>query len=330
MKIRTITALAFFSATLCLADGTVEQKTQFHLAGPMGGLINVFSRSAREGVTSTTTIKGNRKLTRSGDSGELIDLDQEKVYTIDYGRQSYTVKTFAEMRKEWEEQREKAKKQQADNESKSEKNEGPEYEVEFDLKSTGKKETINGFNTHQEIATVTVHEKGRKLEQSGGFVLTSDMWMGPKVPALREITDFDRRFAQKLYGPAFAADMRSLAAAMALQPAFGKAMKTFQDKRANFDGTAIRTNMRFETVAGTDQPKEEAKSEDAPSAAAQAIGGLFNKMKNRRNADKKPAESSEPTAPGRSELFTSTLEVNSASSSANAAELSIPTNFRQR
>src|SRR5438552_1157689 len=80
----------------------------------------------------------------------------------------------------------RAKEQQAQMGKSNEKNEGPEMEVEFAIKSTGNKETINGWNTHEEVATVTVHENGKKLEESGGFVLTSDMWIGPRVPAMRE------------------------------------------------------------------------------------------------------------------------------------------------
>lgn len=322
-------AAVLLTASICMGDATVEQKLQFHLSGPLGGLINAFSRSAREGVTSTTTIHGDRKLTRSGDHGDLIDLDQEKVYTIDFGRQTYSVKTFAEMRKEWEDQQERAKKN-ASKETKTEKSEGPEYEVEFDVNPTGKKETINGFNTRQEIVTVTVHEKGRKIEQSGGWILTSDMWMGPKVAAMRELMDFDRRFAQKVYGKSFDADMRNLAMAMATTPAFSKAMKTYYQKQGSLEGTAIRTNMKFETVAGTDQPKEQARSEDdsQQSGASAVIGGLMGRMKKRQQ--EKKAESSEASTPGRSELFTSSTELNRATSSASAADVAIPTGFKQR
>lgn len=329
MKTTTIAAVALLCAALVRADATVEQKTQFHLAGPLGGLINAMSRSAREGVTSTTIIHGNKKLARTGDLGELIDLDQEKVYTIDFGRQSYTVKTFDDLRREFQEQQERAKRSQS-KETKTSKNEGPEYEVEFDVKSTGKKEAINGFDTREEIATVIVHEKGKPIEKSGGWILTSDMWMGPRVPAMRELVEFDRRFAEKVYGPQFVAAMRGLAAAFAATPAFAKAMKTFSDKQSSFEGTPIRTNMTFETVAGTEQPKEQqAKSDESqPSSLGGAMmGGLMNRMKQRKQ---EKSDSSEQSAPGRSELFTSMTELRSAKSSASAADVAIPAGFRQR
>lgn len=337
MKTLSLSVAVAFSASLCLANATVEQKTQFHLAGPLGGVINVFSRSAREGVTSTTFLNGNRKMTRHGDGGEIVDLDQEKVYTIDFDRKTYTVKTFADLRREWEEAQERARKSAKEKPAeKGEKGkpEGPEYVVEFNIKSTGQKQVINGWNTHEEVATVTVHEKGKTLEKSGGFVLTSDLWMGPKVPAFRELADFDRRFASKVYGSAFNADMRQMAMAVAMTPAFGKAMKVFAEHSASLEGTPIRTNVTFVTVAGSDAPKQEetADRDSSPSSVSGAvIGGLFNKMKKRNEErQKEKKEDAAPQQEGRSELFQSTSELLKGTSSASSSDVALPSGFRQK
>ena len=45
-------------------------------------------------------------------------------------------------------------------------------EIDFDVKNTGEKKTINGFDTHEVVMTITVREKGKTLEQSGGMVVT--------------------------------------------------------------------------------------------------------------------------------------------------------------
>src|SRR5882757_7193051 len=99
MRIAMMTAAVLFTASTVFADATVEQKTQVHFGGAMGGMINAFGgKSTREGVTNSTVVKGNRKMTRNGDHGELIDLDAEKMYAIDFERKTYTVTTFEEMR----------------------------------------------------------------------------------------------------------------------------------------------------------------------------------------------------------------------------------------
>src|SRR5476651_556703 len=94
-----------------------------------------------------------------------------------------------------------------------------QMEVDFDVKNTGAKKTINGFDTHQTIVTVTVREKGKTVEQGGGMVMTADLWLAPKIAAMKEIADFDARYAQKVYGTAIiGVTPEQMGAAMALYP----------------------------------------------------------------------------------------------------------------
>ena len=147
--------------------------------------------------------------------GTIVDLKEEKVYTLDMKKKSYTVITFAEMRRRMEEARRKAeedaRKAEAEaakdvkDEKKDEKNakaeKAPEMEVDFDVKETGQKKPLNGFDTRQVIMTITLREKGKTLEQSGGLVLTSDMWMAPTIAAMQELVDFEIRYAKALNIP---------------------------------------------------------------------------------------------------------------------------------
>ncbi len=321
MRITAISSAIALSATLALGDATIQEKTQMHFGGALGGIINVFGRSAtHEGLTSDVAIHKNRKSSRTGDGGEIVDLDEQKVYYLDYGRRTYTVVTFDELRRQYEESKEKAKQQQAraERSKKAEKSQAPEYEVEYAINSTGNKETINGWNTHEEIATVTVHEKGKKLEDAGGFVLTSDMWIGPRVPAMRELVEFEQKFVRKVYGESFMAEMRQAAAMFAATPAFGKAMKTLEQKQGSIDGTAIRTKTTFESVVGKDQQTDQQQ----PASPAASIGGLLGRMKQRRQSDQSGAQ--------RSTMLDSSHEVLKATTSASAADVAMPAGFRQR
>ena len=309
------TAVAVLSASVALAEGSVEQKTRVHFGGVVGGIVNVFGgKAAREGVTSTTAVKGNRMLTGNDRSGELVDLSEEKIYRIDYARKSYSVVTFEELRKQYEEAKKEAEEEAKEaKKSKSEKSEGPEYEVDFKVVETGEKQTINGFSTRQVIATATVHEKGKKLEQSGGAVLTADMWMGPKIPAMREIAAFQQKYFKQLYGEP-TAEMQQMAVLMATTPTFAKAMKEFSRKRSAFEGDAVRTTLTFESVAAPGQEAEEDES-------AGLVGGLL------RNAMKKRQEKKgDAPAEGRSRLFESTTEVLQASN--DAGDVAVPSGFK--
>jgi hypothetical protein len=310
-------AMTFVAGTL-LGEGAVEQKTRVQFGGFIGGIANVFGgKATRDGITSTTAVKGDRRLTGDERSGELVDLSEEKIYRLDYGRKSYTVVTFDELRKQYEDAKKEAAEQQKEREKeeKNRKNEGPEYEVDFDIDETGKKEKIGGYDTKQVIVTVTVREKGKKLEQSGGAVLTADMWMGPKLAQMREINAFNQKYFQQLYGDA-TAEMQQMAVLMATTPTFGKAMKEFSKKRGAFDGDAIRTTLTFETVGA---PGQEAEEQEASPAGL--VGGLM------RNAMKKRKESKGEDT-NRARLFESTTEILSVRS--DAGDVEIPAGFKQR
>jgi hypothetical protein len=323
--------LALFTVTAAFADATVDTKTKVQFGGALGGVLNTIGgKSTREGIESTTVLKGDRKLTRTGNTGELVDLAEEKVYTIDFGRQTYRVQTFAEIRKQLEDAMKNAEEESSDDDGRGKgKNEGPEYVVDFDVKETKKVETINGFNTKQVIMTVTVREKGKKLEQSGGSVLTADMWMAGKVTAMKEVADFDARYYKKLYGGLLSgAEMQQMAALMAASPTIGKAMKTFGEKRGTLDGTPIRTVLRFETVAGSEQKAQSASSDqDAGASAAAALGGLLGRAMKKRS---EPAESQEAATPGRNKVFESTSDTLRATATADASAVAIPAGFKQK
>jgi len=314
MKRLTLTAAVALVATVAFGDASIQQKAQVHFGGAMGGIINVFGRKAtHEGLVTTTAVRGDRKSTRSGDNGEIIDLGEEKVYHIDYAHKTYRVVTFDEMRRQYEGAKGRSE-ESADRGSKREKPEGPEYEVEFNVTSTGNHAEINGWPTHEEIVTVTVHEKGKRIEKAGGYILTADLWIGPRVAALKELADFDLRFMRKLYGEAFDTDLRQMTAMMATTPAFGKAMKAFSEKQSHLEGTAIRSKMDFESVIGTEE-----KEGDQPTSAASALGGLMGRM--RRHHD---------DGPQRNNMFESNSEVLQASNRATADEVAIPAGFQQR
>jgi len=79
------------------ADVRTDERTRVELGGMLGRMANVFGgRAAREGVTSTVAVKGNRKVTLSENSGQIVDLDDEKIYDLDIKRKTYRVTTFAE------------------------------------------------------------------------------------------------------------------------------------------------------------------------------------------------------------------------------------------
>ena len=112
---RTRTALALaasliVSSTLSLnADVRADQKTKVEFGGMLGRMVNFFGgKSAKEGVLATAAVKGDRKATMTGQTGQIVDLAEEKIYDLDLKKKSYTVTTFAEIRRKMEEAQKRA------------------------------------------------------------------------------------------------------------------------------------------------------------------------------------------------------------------------------
>src|SRR4028119_227350 len=93
-----LTSATLLFASVTLAEANVQQKTNVQFGGVIGGVVKIFGgKAAREGLTSTTSVKGNRRLMVTERTGELVDLGQEKIYAIDYDRKTYRVTTFDEL-----------------------------------------------------------------------------------------------------------------------------------------------------------------------------------------------------------------------------------------
>ena len=331
MRSRALITLALVLAASygVLADVRTEQKTRVQFGGMLGRVVNIFGgKAAREGITSTVMVKGNRKVTSTDSTSQIVDLDEEKIYDIDLRKKQYKVTTFAELRRQMEEARKKAEedarraeKEAGDREEPSKSGEPQkEVEVDYDVKNTGETKTINGFDTKQSIITVTVREKGKTLEQGGGLVMTTDMWLTPEQKALNEVGEFDRRYAQKLYGGLSGVSADQMAMVMAMYPMMRQAMEKMAAEGSKVEGTAIQTTLTFDAVASAEQAEAQ-KKEDAPSAG-RGIGGMLGGLARRaRKTDDAPKT--------RTTFMTSTVEVLKLSTDVAASDVAVPAGFRE-
>ena len=234
------------------ADVKTQQKSTFKFAGAFGSVVNKFGGAAtKEGVVTTTAIKGNRKLSTSGDTGEIVDLGEEKVYNLDMKGKSYKVATFAELRAAFEKAKadaEKKKQEMKPEEKQQMEDTAKQYEFEADVKETGQKKNIAGYDTREVILTITAHEKGKKVEESGGFVMTTDMWMAPKIAALDELIQFQLKFMKAVYGESFLGDAQQMASTIAMYPTFKPMAEKMQAESGKLQGTPVLSTTTFDGV----------------------------------------------------------------------------------
>ena len=319
------------------ADIRTDQKVKFQLGGAIGKLVNMFSRGAREGSTSVVAVKGNRKATMSEATGQIIDLSEEKVYDLDMKKKTYKVTTFAQIRKQMEDAKREAEKnarEQAredrggggDNKPAEKDPNAKEVEVDFDVKNTGVTKSINGFNTRQSVVTITVREKGKTLDQGGGMVMVTDLWLTPNAPSTKELIDFEMKYAEKIYGPmVMGASAQDMAMAMAMYPHIKPALDKMKAEGGKLDGTAILTEMRMEAVP----PGAANTTAAAPAPAEPArkgLGGMLGGLKKMAEAQKAPDPNAKPQ---RAMILSTTIEMLKLTTDVDAATVALPAGFRE-
>jgi hypothetical protein len=329
-----------FSAA-ALADVRIDEKTQMKFGGAMGRVVNMFAgRAAREGVVSTVAVKGDRKATRSENNGQVIDLREEKIYDVDYKDKSYKVTTFAEVRRQMEEARRKAAEAARDAggapEAPRDASPGasePQVDIDFSLKESGQRREINGFNAREVVMTVAVREKGKKLEESGGLVLTSNIWLAPAISGTDEVAAFDLRYAKQL-GISAMFDAQQMAAITAMYPMMQQAMQRFEAENVKMDGTAVMTVVSVEAVADAEQAKAQQQQQQAPAAQQPptSLGGLGGALGGRLGrrvlGGGNQNAAAAPSAPGRATVMTTTHEVVKVTPSVADADVAIPAGFK--
>jgi len=322
------------------ADVRADEKARTEFGGAMGKIVNFFGgKAAREGVTSTVAVKGDRKSSINDTTGQIIDLAEEKVYDLDMKKKTYKVTTFDELRRRMEEDARRAQEAAAKQPAAApkptpapapDKNQ-KQMDIEFSLKETGQKKNINGFDTREIVMTISMHEKGRTLDDAGGIVLTSDMWMGPKIPAMREIPEFDLRYWQKLHGntiiPGESAEQ--MAQAMAMFPMMKDAVTRMNTENVKMDGTAIQTVTTIDSVKSAEemaQQQQQNTEESKPQQAPSGLGGLLAKKMMQKQQEKKAAQSE---SPNRATIMTTTTEVLKVATELTPSDVAIPAGFKE-
>ena len=326
-----IVLLVLAASPAIRADVRSEEKARIEFAGMLGRMVNLFGgKGAKEGIVSTVAVKGNRKATFNDTTGQIIDLGEEKVYELDMKKKTYKVATFAELRRRMEEAKAKAE-QSAQKEQAREKAAEPaptenNVEIDFDVKDTGQKKVVKGFDAHQVVMTITVREKGKTLEENGGLVLTADEWLVPRIPAMKEVVDFDIRYAQKLYGPMISgASAQDMAAAAALYPMMAPAIAKMRAEGVKMDGTPVMTVLTFDAVQSAEQAAAEQK-ESKPSASG-GLGGIAGGLM--RRATQKKSADTDQNQKGRTRVMSSTTEILKVVTDVSAADVAVPAGFKE-
>jgi hypothetical protein len=300
------------------ADVKTRDRSQVKFEGFLGRMMGMFGgKAAKDGFVTTSAVKGDRKAEFNESSGRIVDLAEEKVYEIDVKKKTYRVITFEEMRRQLREAQEKAAREAAKDKGGEEQQQGePQYEIDFDIKETGQRKAVAGHDARQVVMTVTVRQKGQTLEEAGGLVLTTDSWLGPELPEMKELADFEMRYAKAIAPEAAGMSPEQMAAMMAMFPMMKDAMERMQKENVNLNGTPLASTMTAEAVKSKAQLSEESQS---GGGGGGGLGGMLAR-KMMKKEDPKP----------RATILTITHETLEVGTSVAPSDLEIPAGFKEK
>jgi hypothetical protein len=308
MNLRKVAALGIIllASRLTYADASYQETSQITGGSMMAPLksISFLSKSMRDAfapITTTTMIHGNQKAVVGKDSIEIIDLDKETVTRIDNVHKTYTVMTFAQMRQAFEQMPKQM--QQAQDQAKQEPQaQQPKSDVKtsFDVsvKNTGVTKQVNGFTAQEQIVTLQMHATDPNAPPTDAansvtYTVTTDAWITPDPPEVKEIQDYDKRYAQKLMEgvdlSAFKAQMTQmqnssqnpgLSQMFAGKPGSADAMAEMGKEMAKLQGTRVMEVTRMGgSGTGPGAAQNSAQTSDpAPAAAPPSSNGSMAGM----------------------------------------------------
>jgi hypothetical protein len=313
--VNAVLMAALLAVPVLRADVKTTEKTSMRFEGLMGAMMNRMAGGAN-GITSTVAVKGDRMSRMTETSGQIIDLTEQKIYTVDVRRKEYTVMTFAQMREQMEKLKADMAKQQEQMSPEAKaaiQQAGRQLEFDVDVKPTGQQKAIAGQDAREFVVSIVMRQQGMKLEESGGMVMTTNVWMAPQNAAIDELHAFNLKFFKAVYGDVFSGmNPQQMGAISAILPGVTQLMERMSAETRKLQGTALSTTTVIESVKSAEQLK----------AAAPSGGGGIGGMIARRMA----RGQNEP----RSKVMTTTHDYLTVAATAAAEDVAIPATFKEK
>lgn len=200
----------------------------------------------RKGLAAGETkqyLKGQKMMIDNGNTAMILDFDAQTVTTLNKSQKTYTVKPFSELGQPLS-----------------------GTEMAFDVKETGQKKNINGFDASELVMTGDIDNPQM---QSRGMKMQMEMhiWLSTGVPGVEEMREFYKRNGNNF---PWSAMMQGGS------PEMGKSIAELQRKLASMHGVPVLEVMKMKTAGGPSvSPQQQAQMEQARARleAMQAQGG---------------------------------------------------------
>lgn len=272
---RTTGVLLFVVAAGVTARADFSYTTTTKSSGGMMGA------AAGQGSVTKNYLKGQKMKIESGSSTMILDFDAQTMTSINPTQKTYTVSKFSEMGNDM---------------SKA------GVDVNIDVKETGQRKTINGFNASEMVMTMEMDNP--QARQSGmKMKMEMDIWVSPDVPGAQEMRAFYQRNAGRFPWGAMAGGGRG-------NPSMQKAITDLQRKMADLKGVPV---LQIIKMGGAGNDEQMAKMQQGMAQARAQLEEM-------KRQGKLPPQMEEQlkrmtAASGGGSLFETTMESSEFSSS---------------
>lgn len=294
-------AFATFSVGVAQADVTLRERMSVEGQGIMA--------MANMSGTTTTAISGKRGRTDSdmqmesrlarmfargiGQTSEIVLLDTDKVYELDVKKRTYKETSLAERRAQLEKATEQARQQQANQPAPTgmDESECEWSEPTADVKRTGTKASIAGFDAEQVTVVAKQSCKSKKTGAVCDVALYLDEWVAPGFNAGDEVLKYHTAYAQQMGLGTTGRDVTERAEAM-----FGRykaAWSKVVDKMKDVKGYPVKTSFAL----GMGGPQCQSGTQTSDSGGGAAPGGLAGEIAGSIFGRKKKQQQTASAAP---------------------------------
>jgi hypothetical protein len=219
MKTGYVLILILACGTLARADFSYQQTRKSAQAMPAGGGDQVTKHY----------LKGQKMKVESGRSSSIFDFAAQTMTVLDTQAKTYTVTPFGEMGKSFKQS---------------------DMTAKIDVKETGQKKSINGFNANQVVMTIAV-EGGAAAAQGMKMQMEMDMWISSDVPGAAELRAFYQKNGEHFPWAAVGGGGN---------PSMQAAIADMQKKIANMGGVPV---MQITRMKAAGNPQMTAQMEQA-------------------------------------------------------------------
>lgn len=260
-----------------------------------------------------------------GKMGQLIDRKEKAVYEVEISKKRYRRTTYAEYRERLEKAQEALASLKMGGGSGSPSGQ-PDRKMTVDVDVVaGADDNRNGVACKHQIVTISFHEEGKSLDESGGMKMVSDQCMGPAVPEQREIAEFMREFLDEI-------GLLSLdSASGALSGMYGgmqPMLEKLTEQAKTIEGTSYATTTEVHSYPDPNAPQAQGANPPSIKEALGGLRGLGGFGRNRKNEQEQPTAEAASTGPT---LITRTQsDLQSITTDVSPDEVEIPANFKQR